>query len=919
LTEVEAIGGLFCGSITMLWPAATPDCIVLPEIPPGKDGLATDRALDSRILDIERSKPGYVFVALTWRGIYLFRPKPFCPVAVYIRTKQSVDDYGQNVSLTMRNDGRILAVATSTGYILTYNIVSQESPSEVSKFIRSSSSDDSSGFTVFPGAGEAVGVRELRIRFSVRIRVDSGISHIVALENHLMVITRSPQAIQLIKWSSMADPDVSPRTSTVLLSDLEWLTGGTIVHVTRSKAMSVFSFTTESGAVFSGTVDEQAVEPGRRGSSSSADPPIKPTVPLLGHCFHEGSDAIQSAINARFSEIAVGCRNGSIHLYNIRDYSGNVKLIRTVAPPLSSAGSVQCMRWSTDGYALFVGYETGWALFSVYGMLNASSFLSGKGDRESWLGGISQANWSFSGDSLFIVARDSPTCMWHQSMLKWNGAGNFTHENLQRPVLLSDNKILIYRGQEQPDLTTIDRDALLWLTVTIPGGYMAENWPIKYVSSSIDGRYIAIAGMRGLAHYSLYSGRWKMFVEDYMDREFTVRGGMVWAGHYLVAAVDTDHYTHEIRIYSRELELDPENLIFSQEIPAPILKISVVRDLLIVYTHANVLYMYRLSSLGHSDLRTLDLEYEVSLSGIVHSPARVREIGCLPKCKDHHLKLSNVNFILLVDGMLIILEPDDSGLLKKRILHHNVEYYAVTPGTKNSHSMLWAFDGKDLLVWLKDTNRQKDQSPSTMAVESYPLAVLVDKGIMTGIETDAVVSREGNFTYFKYFTSTQLFVPHILESYLELGETETALSVANEYKHLKYFSHILEMLLYQILFSDEKVVGKEESLLLKATTLICQFPQMLDVFLGCTRKTEVKYWTRLFDIIGAPQELFERCILLGKLKSAAGYLLVLHSLDKFEERNSENTERLFKMAYEAGDWDLCKELSRFLTAVDRKY
>ncbi|KAK9384282.1 RIC1-domain-containing protein [Lipomyces mesembrius] len=48
---------------------------------------------------------------------------------------------------------------------------------------------------------------------------------------------------------------------------------------------------------------------------------------------------------------------------------------------------------------------------------------------------------------------------------------------------------------------------------------------------------------------------------------------------------------------------------------------------------------------------------------------------------------------------------------------------------------------------------------------------------------------------------------------------------------------------------------------------------MLDVIAGCTRKTEVASWHVLFDIVGSPKELFEKCMSLGQLKTAGGYSL----------------------------------------------
>ncbi len=51
------------------------------------------------------------------------------------------------------------------------------------------------------------------------------------------------------------------------------------------------------------------------------------------------------------------------------------------------------------------------------------------------------------------------------------------------------------------------------------------------------------------------------------------------------------------------------------------------------------------------------------------------------------------------------------------------------------------------------------------------------------------------------------------------------------------------------------------------------------------------------------------------LKTAGGYLLVLHTLEE-NGSGSEQCVRLMQEAKEKGDWDLCKELARFLMALD---
>lgn len=54
---------------------------------------------------------------------------------------------------------------------------------------------------------------------------------------------------------------------------------------------------------------------------------------------------------------------------------------------------------------------------------------------------------------------------------------------------------------------------------------------------------------------------------------------------------------------------------------------------------------------------------------------------------------------------------------------------------------------------------------------------------------------------------------------------------------------------------------------------------------------------------------------MGDLKIAGGYLLVLHSLSEMQS-TSPQVIRLLRKAMERGEWELCKELARFLMALD---
>ncbi len=57
------------------------------------------------------------------------------------------------------------------------------------------------------------------------------------------------------------------------------------------------------------------------------------------------------------------------------------------------------------------------------------------------------------------------------------------------------------------------------------------------------------------------------------------------------------------------------------------------------------------------------------------------------------------------------------------------------------------------------------------------------------------------------------------------------------------------------------------------------------------------------------------CLASGRLKTAGSYLLVLHNLEQLDS-GCGDAIRLLKSAIGSRDWQLCKELLRFLRSID---
>jgi hypothetical protein len=143
-----------------------------------------------------------------------------------------------------------------------------------------------------------------------------------------------------------------------------------------------------------------------------------------------------------------------------------------------------------------------------------------------------------------------------------------------------------------------------------------------------------------------------------------------------------------------------------------------------------------------------------------------------------------------------------------------------------------------------------------------------------------------------------------------------ALHLSHHYQQLQYFPHALEILLHEVL--DEEVdtqPSPEQALLPSVLSFLSSFPQYLDIVVQCTRKTEVRSWRTLFSNLPPPEELFEESLQKGNLKTAGGYLLVLHTFEELRP-TGDQVVRLLQRAKDEQNWELCKELARFLMALD---
>ncbi|KAF4587696.1 DUF1339 domain protein [Ophiocordyceps camponoti-floridani] len=914
--------------------------------------------LKDPILALRVARAGHIFAVITATSITIWQTKPTVILAVVVRSDSSLQSYGNNVDVLLRPDSAILVVRTDQGYLITYSIATDGESSVYKPHFPNYHNVQRRKQRLIPsqaglrpdhflwGIGEGSGVRDVSVRFRMVIKVDAGIETALALDDEIVVSTRKPAAVQCIRWT----PDSSgSQTRTEIISRMTWVEKrSSVVEMTYDRPMNLATWITSDGRAY-------AVQ--RRQNQAGGDKPEDAADAkrlFSGHCFHipQGSQgrALKAAINARFSLIAVACSDATVHVYSVRDYAGNITPSHTRPLPVSAAaaGAFTSLGYSPDGYCLFAGCVRGWSMWSMFGKLGSHSFAADETENgEQWLSGVTTASWIGGGSELLLVGRRHEA-VWSLEMAKSAVTGCYNEANVFRAVLQTPAAVMIYRGYDLPDLTSISAEPFLWHTASLPPTYLLNQWPIRQTVISPDGRYVAVAGRRGLAHYSVNSGRWKTFAAEAAENEFQVRGGMCWYQHILVAAVESSG-AHQLRLFSRESALESSHVLFTQQMPAPVVLIATTgEDSLLVYTYENLLYHFIFTPWAES-VRLVQVG-QIAFHGIVRSPARVRGLSwILPEKQlvdgdpSHDVAVASVVF--LVDGKLVLLSPsvNEDGQLKydMRVVAQNVEYHAsmrdqsllseeAAPPRRGGalralRDSMWVFDGVEIKAWTSASKLLEAASgdgsrdlpaPVPIPVDFYPLSILLDKGIVLGVESDLVQRRDVVYSFFHFAIRTHLFLSDVLWSYLGQNKTMEAVALAERYEELEYFSHGLEMLLHRVLDEEAETCPRpEDAVLPRVLSLLSSSKDYLDIVLRCTRKTEVRQWKTLFAYLPPAQELFEESLQRGSLKTAGGYLIILHTLDELGS-SMEQPVRVLSRAMQEGDWELCKELARFLAATD---
>ncbi|KAF8321799.1 RIC1-domain-containing protein [Clavulina sp. PMI_390] len=972
------------------------------------------------ILAITSNARKTLFLTLTASTLNLWSIRPTVLLASLRRTDISLGAHGSNVSVHWEPvNGRNIVIQTSASHLVLVRIKRTESTPYSSANLPPTATQHFQ-----PGPGEALPLTGYSLFLEGVVGIEGGLLLVSPRETHILFTTAQPPAVQRIPRPTEADNDKWLGHDTWFLEhdELPWLVRPdvTITDIVNSRSTGYEGWISSDGCAYlvylveeeepesepeesdepnQATTSESEEDRGRQSDSTSsggpqlvvnwegsciygAPPPSEsapssstdPSFPLPQSpalSYYPPSHATKMAFCAPFSLVAVGTASGTVHISDLPSSGVTSGQVQTLQPPVpvlriggTEMGRVTALEWTSDGYALAVGWEKGWAVYTVGGRCLASSVtyegeVSEERFDDAFMGGVVDFMWAPGNLELLTLApkfSSKSSQLFVLPFAKSAVASQQSPDNTRYGVLQVDSGVMIYRGADQPDMSIINPEADVWQHVKVPSTYLALYHPIRYASISNDGRLLAIAGRRGLLHWSAISGRWKMFSDARREEAdaFIVRGGMVWFNHVLVAAVETVLDGRcEIRLISRDLELSSSNILHREPLPAPVVVLSLIDNSLLVYTSDNTVHHFLI--VATYDSVKLRVCGSISFDGIIGQPRAVRSLSwMIPNAQkelgDPVNDLAVATILMLLGGRLILLRPRKVGAHEVKydmqILHERIEFCWIHLGNLGIGALensLWGFDGTTMRIWLDaltmengpvargqdpdtslDVDRQRAIRESVgIPLHFYPVSCLMEKGVIIGVEHEAIARTNLPFIMFRTVTSTHLFLHHILSYHLRNAQLREAVSFAAYYQSLVFFAHALEILLHTILEADNDAPSTPvtptrvsvSDVLPLAIEFLDHFESSLEVVVGCARKTEMSRWRRLFDIVGNPKELFETCLAMGQLKTAGSYLLVLHNLEQLDEQH-EDAIRLLRQAINKEDWTLSRELLQFLRSID---
>ncbi|XP_052775619.1 guanine nucleotide exchange factor subunit RIC1-like [Mya arenaria] len=931
-----------------------------------------------------------LFAVLYDERISIWYCKPSVEIVSYTQSAKSLASFGNYIKAEWKPDSSALAVMTSKGYIALFKVDLDISvPNHHCLYV------STEGKTQVPrreinGIVEGDSIPAIKISLQSYVQLTAKLSCCLCIREELAVASVDGSVTRL-RWNAQRNDKASfhlqemPVASDFLRSSGTRLTeaDGYVVQMEYSPIIGGYCMVLSSGKallLMSSAMREE------RGTVGVWATDIK--------------DVACLAVNHRYRLIAYGCKGSNGVVYTLNEVEGTLEATHRLQvtcknfPEMDkTVGPVSCLKWTPDGTALAMTWRKGgFSLWSVFGSLLictvGGDYCVSNEYSKLFPPSVKSMEWGLEGYHLWMIGtQDAAEEAGQYETVNRSDLIQlqFVKSCLTVNPCMTNHEHVFMQGEDKLYLNTGDitskssqytgREAHIlvgskqWQIIPISHSYLAANWPIRYTCVDKAGQCVAVAGKTGLAHYALFTRKWKLFGNETQERDMVVSGGMAWWKDFLcVACYNIIGQRDEVRCYWRGSKLD-NTFACTQKVPSQVLLLNIFKDTLLLFfvdSHVMIFNLERKNTPANASLQLSKVQ-EVALNTYIPHPVCVTgvlltslKIDVAPvSCQlRSHGARDTESLLLNVAGKLLVFQRDRSGpqILEKdkhsphkqkqlpftspSVVATNVENMWTTPRTNTCKlqltEALWLGCGAHgMKVWLPLFPKNESQAHNFMSkrimlpfrVDIYPLAVLFEEAVILGVSSDSLTFKSSAITphsgthlqhipYCSLERTSQIYLHHLLKQLLKRNLGVQALELARCCSELAYFPHVLELLLHEVL--ETEATSKQpipDPLLPRVVAFIQEFPEYLQTFVHCARKTEVALWPHLFKTVGNPKDLFEECLINERLETAASYLIILQNLEK-PIASRQHATLLLDSAVESNQWDLAQDIVRFLKSID---
>ncbi|KAG0680397.1 hypothetical protein C6P40_004500 [Pichia californica] len=605
----------------MFWPTSITEVQKLPtvqsleELSKSENHTYKSNPHDDDIIDIlSNYSNGLPYVILTYRSIYLFDWTHKAPVNVHIRSNESIEKFGSNISVKLSPNQQTYAIKTDKNVILMYTIKATGSDSELlgiysnsgtliqngypltqyetdpyvyggfnSKFSLKSN-DQKNGIvknilSTFMGIdGNEIPIVDLGLRLKLILNVASPIVEYCFIGNmELLLINTNPHAFQVIHLNSKTSngsntlkennnlaAESNSNITFILADELDWFNNPNINDSNEILDMD-YNYDLDCFLWFNTKGDALLVK--RAGNDVS----LELTAKSLYKCESKDFQVIKGLINHFKNTIYLLLENGDLLIYKLYDDLSS-KLLKTVRACLPAKGP--CGLYLTPhGDSFIVLYKNGWNVFSSLGNQNFSTF------EYDQLNISNIKKIQFLSEKELVLINNINEIIYIDLTVYSIGQG-FNSLSIKRPLLYDRDKIMIFKAYEKKlvdhhhynynldDITNRSTD--VWFTELLPLHFRINNNIIRSCSVSEDGNNVCIVGNYDVIIFSVLNQKWKFLekIEDsatFEKNEILVKKCCWWKNYLILGSSSSSSMTvenskkSEITVFSEKVLDDNES------------------------------------------------------------------------------------------------------------------------------------------------------------------------------------------------------------------------------------------------------------------------------------------------------------------------------------------------------------------------